>query len=323
MRGSAAVSGSARTVEAVRAAIVAGLAGLGLLVSGASVSVAQTADTSRTAWNVPDFSGYWEYRTSTPLQRPATLPDRATLTPAEAAAYLPQRLTDIGTERDLQLNADWWEPGGLTDDRTSMIVDPSDGRLPTMTQAARHRNGTLGLRSRSRPADGPEDRERYERCIMGRTVPLMAVAPNRLAQIFQTPGYLVILHEQNWDVRVIRIDDGPHPPDRVRLWQGDSYAHWEGDTLIVRSANFNGAWTLNGTGANMQVVERISLADDGTLDYQFTIDDPESFAAPWTVAFPITRAMGPLFENACHEGNHSMPLILRGARAVERAAEAR
>ncbi|MEO2196120.1 MAG: hypothetical protein ABGY72_08515 [bacterium] len=323
MRSSAAVSGSARTVGLVRATMVAGLVGLGLLMPGAATSVAQTADTPRTAWDVPDFSGYWEYRTATPLQRPEALPDRATLTPEEAAAYLPQRLTDIGNERDLQLNADWWEPGGLTDDRTSMITDPSNGRLPTMTDEAQHRARTLGLRSRSRPADGPEDRERYERCIMGRTVPLMAVAPNRLAQILQTPSHLVILHEQNWDVRIIRIDDGPHPPDHVRLWQGDSYAHWDDDTLVVRSANFNGAWTLNGTGANMHVVERISIADDRTLDYQFTIDDPESFAAPWTVTFPITRAIGPLFENACHEGNHSMPLILRGARAVERAAEAR
>ena len=323
MGGSAAVSGSARTVGLVRATVVAGLVGLGLLMPGAATSVAQTADTPRTAWDVPDFSGYWEYRTATPLQRPEALPDRATLTPEEAAAYLSQRLTDIGNERDLQLNADWWEPGGLTDDRTSMITDPSNGRLPTMTDEAQHRARTLGLRSRSRPADGPEDRERYERCIMGRTVPLMAVAPNRLAQILQTPNHLVILHEQNWDVRVIRIDDGPHPPDHVRLWQGDSYAHWDDDTLVVRSANFNGAWTLNGTGANMHVVERISIADDRTLDYQFTIDDPESFAAPWTVTFPITRAIGPLFENACHEGNHSMPLILRGARAVERAAEAR
>ena len=304
----------------MRRTLVTGLASLGLAICGASGSAAQTPEAPRTAWDAPDFSGYWEYRSSTPLQRPSTLPNRATLTSAEAAAYLAGRLTDIGKERDLQLNADWWEPGGLTDNRTSMITVPSDGRLPAMSDDAKHRDRTLGLRSRSRPADGPEDRERYERCIMGRTVPLMAVAPNRLAQIFQTPDHLVILHEQNWDTRVIRISDGPHPAQGLRLWQGDSYAHWDGDTLIVRSANFNGAWTLNGTGANMQVVERISLADDGTLDYQFTIDDPESFAAPWTVAFPITRAIGPLFENACHEGNHSMPLILRGARAEERAA---
>ena len=305
------------------AAMTVHIAVWGLLAACASPSGAQTADRPRTAWNTPDFSGYWEYRSSTPLQRPETLADKAVLTPAEAAAYLPQRLTDIGAERDLQLNADWWEPGGLTDDRTSMIVDPPNGRLPTMTADARHRDRTIGLRSRSRPADGPEDRERYERCIMGRTVPLMAVAPNRLAQFFQTPDHLVILHEQNWDTRIIRISDGPHPADYVRQWQGDSYAHWDGDTLIIQSANFNGAWTLNGTGPEMRVEERIAIGHNGTLDYRFTVDDPASFAARWTVGFPITPARGPLFENACHEGNYSMPLILSGARAEERRDSAR
>jgi hypothetical protein len=318
MQGWVAVDGSTRMAWGRRAAIAARLAVFGLLAPGVVTAGAQTADPPRTAWGTPDFSGYWEYRSSTPLQRPATLADKAVLTPAEAADYLPQRLIDIGAERDLQLNADWWEPGGLTDDRTSMIVDPPDGRLPTMTADAEHRDQTIGLRSRSRPADGPEDRERYERCIMGRTVPLMAVAPNRLAQFFQTRDHLVILHEQNWDTRVIRIVDGPHPADRVRQWQGDSHAHWDGDTLVVLSSNFNGAWTLNGTSANMRVEERIAVGANGRLDYQFTIDDPESFARPWTVAFPITRARGPLFENACHEGNYSMPLILSGARAEER-----
>lgn len=322
MRGSAAAPSLARMARR-RAKVTVRLAVWGVLAAYASSSAAQTADPPRTPWDTPDFSGYWEYRSSTPLQRPATLADKAVLTPAEAADYLPQRLIDIGAERDLQLNADWWEPGGLTDDRTSMIVDPPDGRLPTMSADARHRNQTIGLRSRSRPADGPEDRERYERCIMGRTVPLMAVAPNRLAQFFQTPDHLVILHEQNWDTRIIRISDSPHPADRVRLWQGDSYAHWDADTLVIQSANFNGAWTLNGTGADMRVEERITIGNNGTLDYQFTIDDPTSFAGPWTVAFPITPARGPLFENACHEGNYSMPLILNGARAEERRDSAR
>ena len=285
---------------------------------------AQTTDVPRMSWGVPDLSGYWEYETATPLQRPGEFAGKEKLTPEEVAAYMPGRLAAIGHERDLQLNADWWEPGALTDGRTSLIVDPADGRLPTMTEAARHRARTLGLRSRSRPADGPEDRERYERCIMGRTVPLMAVAPNRIAQIFQTEDHLVILHEQNSDVRVIPINGGPPPlPGQLRQWAGSSRGRWEGDTLVVESANFNGAWTLSGTSANMHVVERFTRTPVGTIDFAFTIDDPESFAGPWTVTFPITRAAGPLFENACHEGNYSMPLILSGARAQERAADAR
>ena len=235
------------------------------------------------------------------------------------------RYEAIRHERNLQLNADWWQPGKLTNGRTSLIVDPPDGRLPKRTAAADERAGTLGLASRLRPTDGPEDRERYERCIMGRTVPLMAVAPPRLAQIFQTPEYLAILHEMNSDVRIIPIDPvgrAGHIAAGIRQWQGDSRGRWEGDTLVVEVVNFNGAWTLAGEGRNVRYAERFRIADANTLEYEFTAYDTESFAGPWTVAFPIPRAEGPLFENACHEGNHSMPLILSGARAAEPAAAA-
>ena len=279
---------------------------------------AQTSGAPSTSWGAPDLSGYWEYRTTTPLQRPSELAGRIVLTADEEAAYLTDRHAAIGRERDLQLNADWWQPGGLTNGRTALIVDPPDGRLPARTEAGQHRARTLGIASRLRPADGPEDRERYERCIMGRTVPLLAVSPNRLTQFFQTPDYLVILHEQNSDVRIIPID-GPVPlADSIRLWQGSSRGRWEGNTLVVESANFNGVWTLAGSGPNARYVERFRIADAGTLHYEFTATDPDSFAGPWTVMFPITRATGPVFENACHEGNYSMPLILSGARAQER-----
>lgn len=322
MRWSASTVGSARTAAPHHT--MAGVSMLWVCLVGAclvmpTASGAQTSDVPRTAWGVPDLSGYWEYRTITPLQRPADLADTAVLTPAEAAAYLPQRLAAIGRERDLQLNADWWEPGGLTDLRTSLISEPSTGRLPALTDAARHRVRTLGIRSRLRAADGPEDRERYERCIMGRTVPLIAVAPNRLTQIFQTSDHVAILHEQNSDLRLIRLDGGPRLAEPIRQWQGHSRGHWDGDTLVVDTANFNGQWTLSGAGANMRLVERFTLIDAETLEYEVRVDDPESFAGPWTVSFPITRATGPLYENACHEGNHSMPLILSGARAQERA----
>ena len=320
MRRSASTVGSARTAHTMAsvAMLWVYLAAICLLLPTAVA--AQTPDGARTAGSVPDLSGYWEYRTTTPLQRPEALAGKAVLTAEELAAYLPERLAAIGRERDLQLNADWWEPGGLTDGRTSLITDPPDGRLPARTEAAQQRARTLGIASRRRSADGPEDRERYERCIMGRTVPLIAVAPNRLAQIFQTPDHVIILHEQNWDVRVIRLDDGPRLAEPIRQWQGDSRGHWDGDTLVVDTANFNGKWTLSGAGAHMRLVERFTVTDADTLAYEVTVEDAESFAGPWTVSFPITRATGPLFENACHEGNHSMPLILNGARAQERAA---
>ena len=280
-------------------------------------ALAQEAEAPLTSWGAPDLSGYWEYRSTTPLERPEALAGREALTPAEEAKYLVGRHAAIGRERDLQLNADWWQPGGLTDGRTPLIVDPPDGRLPARTAAGRERARTLGIAIRSRSADGPEDRERYERCIMGRTVPLMAVSPNRLAQIFQTPDHVAILHEQNSDLRIIPLDGRPPLPARVRQWQGSSRGRWEGGTLVVETAGFNGAWTIRGAGPNARYVERFRLAGD-TLHYEFTAHDPESFAGSWTVTFPITRAAGPVFENACHEGNYSMPLILSGARAQER-----
>ena len=294
---------------------------LGLILLFPVAPSGQSVEPSRTAWGVPDFSGYWEYRSTTPLQRPRSLASKPVLGPGEIGAYLVQRHASIGRERDLQLNADWWEPGELTDGRTSLVVDPSTGRLPRMTIAAQRRQQVLGIASRRRQADGPEDRERYERCSMGRTVPLLAVAPNRLAQIFQTPDYVAILHEQNSDVRLIPLTGGRKLADSVRQWQGRSRGYWEGETLVVETRNFNGAWTLQGSGPNMRVIERFRVGDANTLEYEFTMDDAESFAGPWTVAFPIRRAVGPVYENACHEGNYSMPLILRGARAEERRKE--
>ena len=294
-----------------------------LCLIAVALAVAQTPEdasrTSRTSWGAPDLSGYWEYRTTTPLQRPEAFADKIALTPEEEAAYLKERLPAIRRERDLQLNADWWEAGGLTDGRTSLVIDPPTGRIPTRSAAARERVRTLAISFRLRPADGPEDRERYERCIMGRTVPLLAVAPNRLLQIFQTPGAIAILHEQNSDLRVIPLDDGTPLAGSVRQWQGHSRGRWEGDTLVVETANFNGRWTLQGAGPNLHLVERFRVGEADTLEYEFTVDDPESFADRWTAAFPITRAIGPVYENACHEGNYSMPLILNGARAEERA----
>ena len=292
---------------------------VGLLLMTPVAASAQETDTPRTPWGAPDLSGYWEYRSTTPLERPEALAGKAVLTPAEEAEYLTERHAAIGRERDLQLNADWWQPGGLTDGRTSLIVDPPDGRLPARTPAGRDRARTLGIAIRLRSADGPEDRERYERCIMGRTVPLLAVSPNRIAQIFQTRDYVAILHEQNSDLRIIPLDRRPPPAAPIRQWQGSSRGRWEGDTLVVETAGFNGAWTIQGSGPNAGYVERIRFAGPDTLHYEFTAHDPESFAGPWTVTFPITRATGPVFENACHEGNYSMPLILRGARARERA----
>ena len=300
--------------------LVARLAPVGLLLiplAAAGQSDRDAAAVPRTAWGTPDFSGYWEYGTTTPMERPAELAGKLVLTPEEARAYLVGRYASIGHERDLQLNADWWVPGDLTDGRTALIVDPPDGRIPQRTAAGAARQEALAPPLRQRKADGPEDRERYERCIMGRSIPMEARPAPRLAQVFHTPDQVVFLNEQNFERRFIPVNAQPALPGAIRQWRGEARGRWEGDTLVWETTNFNGKWSLRGAGPDLRLVERLALADPDTLQYEFTVHDPASFAAPWTVQFPITRATGPLYEFACHEGNHSMPLILRGARAQE------
>ena len=300
--------------------LVARLAPVGLLLvplAAAGQSDRDAGGVPRTPWGTPDFSGYWEYGTTTPMERPAELAGKLVLTPEEARAYLVGRYASIGHERDLQLNADWWVPGELTDGRTALIVDPPDGRIPQRTAAGAARQKALAPPLRQRKADGPEDRERYERCIMGRSIPMEARPAPRLAQVFHTPDQVVFLNEQNFERRFIPVNAQPALPGAIRQWRGEARGRWEGDTLVWETTNFNGKWSLRGAGRDLRLVERLAFEDPDTLEYEFTVHDPASFTAPWTVQFPITRATGPLYEFACHEGNHSMPLILRGARAQE------
>ena len=297
-----------------------GLTLIGILLlpaAAAGQTGADAAGVPRTPWGTPDLMGYWTYDTTTPLQRPAELAGREVLTPAEAAAFLDERYASIGRERALQLNADWWVPGDLTGGRTALIVDPPDGRIPPRTAAGQARLAALAPALRTRKADRPEDRERYERCIMGRSIPMEARPAPRLAQVFQTPDQVVFLNEQNYERRFIPLTGAPPLASSIRQWRGEARGRWEGDALVVETTNFNGKWTIHGAGPDVRLVERLAFSDPDTLEYEFTVHDPASFTAPWTVQFPITRATGPLYEFACHEGNHSMPLILRGARAQE------
>ncbi len=294
------------------------LGGMLLMPHAAAGQLGQEAGgVPRTPWGTPDFSGYWTYGTSTPLQRPPELAGKLVLTPEEAQAYLVGRYASIRRLRDLCLNADWWVPGGLTNGRTALIVDPPDGRIPQRTPAGAARLKALAPPVRERKADGPEDRERYERCIMGRSIPMEAGPAPRLAQVFQSPDYVIFLAQQNFELRIIPLTALPALPDGVRQWRGEARGRWEGDTLVWETTHFNGKWTLHGAGPNVRLVERLAFSDPDTLEYEFTVHDADSFAAPWTVQFPITRARGPLYEFACHEGNYSMPLILSGARATE------
>ena len=283
---------------------------------GVSVGAAAQESLPRTPWGDPDLQGIWFYQTQTPLERPEAFADRAVLSPDEAAAYVAEQ--HAATESN-QTRGDWLIPTGLTGRRTSRIVDPPNGRLPARTPAAQHRANTDGHLWVERAADGPEDRERWERCILGRSVPFRGLPFEQRMQILQTPDY-VALQDEFGELRLVPLAAGAPLPGSIRQWGGRSRGRWEGDTLVVETTNVNGKWSLEGTGPNMRLVERFSR-HAGTLDYEYTVDDAQSFASPWTVTFPFAVDPGPIYEVACHEGNRSMPLILSGARAQEREAE--
>jgi hypothetical protein len=205
--------------------------------------------------------------------------------------------------------------------RTSLIVDPPDGRIPPLTPAAQKADA-LRAEALRRPATGPEDRLIRERCIVGDNAgPHLIPAPyNNNIQIVQTAEYVAIVTEMVHDVRLIRLDGSPHPPQDVREWLGDSRGHWEGNTLVVDTANFNGKTHFHGADQNLHLTERFTRVSPDQIQYRFTIEDSTSFTGPWSGEVPLMRAEGPLFEYACNEGNYGMEGLLRGARAEETSA---
>ena len=282
----------------------------------------------RTAWGDPDLQGRWTNTTTTPLQRPDDLAGRELLSEEERAALdeagdvaREQRGIASGTGETGSYN-NFWVERGVRMARTSLIVDPPDGRLPPFTPAEAERRAERESYRTREPA-GPEDRNLYERCISrGMPGAMMPGFYNHNYQIFQAPGYVVILVEMVHDARIIPLDGRPHADERIRQWLGDSRGRWEGDTLVVETINFvpvNGrALTVFGANETTRLVERFTRIDDETIDYEFTVSDPTEYTAPWTASIPMTSLDGLLYEYACHEGNYGLENILVGARATER-----
>ena len=320
-----------------------------LLVLGCSAwpAVGQSVEPARTAWGAPELGGVWDFRTITPLERPAALKGKAVLTAEEAAQFTRQSAEgrnadrrDGGAQRDVEraYNDFWWDWGdSLTDDlRTSLIVDPPDGRIPTRTAAAQERAradrdaGIRPVRGRvliGSPAHGPEDLGLSERCMLGFNSgpPMLPSAYNNNVQIFQTPDHVVIFSEMIHEARVVPLDGRPGLPDGMRQWMGDARGRWEGDTLVVESDNYTdktGSFSTivasYGSGESLHLVERFTRVDADTLRYEFTVDDPSTFSAAFTAAIPMQRTDAPFFEYACHEGNYGMTNLLTGARVQER-----
>ena len=307
------------------------VAGVSLAVATAIAQAPAPRSVPRTPWGDPDLQGLWTNATVTPFERPANLSGKAVLTQEEAAEF--ERQTNQardadnrggGTEADLgrAYNQFWFERGTkvVGTRRTSLVTDPPDGRVPALTPAAQSKADARAEARRRSPADGPEDRSLVERCIVWPTAgpPMVPGAYNNNYQILQAPGHVAILIEMIHDVRIIPLDGRPHAPQAIRQWMGDSRGRWDGNTLIVTTTNFTDKTIFRGSSANLKIVERFTRVDPDTLDYQFSIDDPESFTRSWTAAVPMTKTDGPIFEYACHEGNYGMTNLLKGARAEDK-----
>jgi len=299
---------------------------LALLLFASVNLLGQSKKLARTPDGHPDLQGIWTNVTITPLERPRDLAGKLYFTAEEAAAY-EKRMVD---RRDNNPDAAesvadpevWWERGThvVSTLRTSLIIDPPDGRLPPLLPEAQKRMQDARAYTRLHPADGPEDRSLQERCLLsGTTGPPMLSGPyNNNIQIVQTAGSIMMTIEMIHDVRVIPTDGRPHAEQNVRLWLGDPRGHWDGDTLVVESTNFTSKTHFRGADENLHLIERFTLADPETLVYQFTVDDPTAFSKQWTAEIPMHRSSGPMYEFACHEGNRALPNMLRIAREAEK-----
>ena len=313
----------------------------------------------KTPWGEPDLQGIWSGETLTPIERPARFAGRPVLSEQEAEAIeddiasRPGRddRSARGTERDVAqaYNQHWLAPPTrLADRRTSLIVDPADGRVPPMTAAAQARvaamrdyldallQGTSGGRpgpisprrkepppaynvARMNRADGPEDRQTTERCF-GATMPNLGA----VYRVVQSPGVVSIYHDSGQGqgfVRTVPVDGSPHLPSKIRLLHGDSRGRWEGGTLVIDTTNFTQKMDFRGARENLHLVERLTRTSDTRITYRVTIEDPTTWTRPWTLDVPWARQpdrLNQAYESTCHEGNYGLLGMLVNTRAAER-----
>ncbi len=295
----------------------------------------------------PDLQGVWDFRTATPFERPAGLGERLTEEQAaafEAGAAAFQRAADqpppegnVGA-----YNAFWLDFGTRVNDdrRTSLIIEPANGKLPALADGVRQQFGSLDadlpgehpwrVRSAGLGADGPEDRGLAERCLVGFNSgpPMMPSAYNNNFQLFQTEHHVVVLNEMVHDARIIPLQPRAHLPRTVQQWAGSARGRWDGDTLVVESRNYSdkrasfepSALQAMGIGSTLRLTERFTRIAEDTLLYEYTVDDPDTFTQPFTAAVPMRLSSELMYEYACHEGNYGMINTLSGARAAEAPA---
>jgi hypothetical protein len=321
---------------------------LAVLALTTVTAAAQTRNSSPTSDRKPDFQGIWISKSATPLERPKALEGRPLLTDAEVAElkaradriFKGDAKSDFPGGDSVFLSAlgnldQYKNPnatGGVEEmvervfeNRTSLIVDPADGKIPPMTpEGQRRQAAAAAARVRFDPA-GPEDVTNDRRCLTFGTPRLggnFGAGPYSYYQIVQTPAYVVLTMEFIHEARIIPLDGRPHLPQHIRQWSGDSRGRWEGNVLVVDTTNFSPKSAFTGSAENMHMVERFTRVDADTIDYELTLDDPTTWTKAWTSLIHLTRSDAKMYEVACHEGNYySMQGTLAGARAAEKAAE--
>jgi hypothetical protein len=295
----------------------------------------------RTPDGQPDLQGYWTSLSFTPMERPAKYGNREFLTDEEMAevfkagvqhsyefTYANSAETPVYDSTVYALGA--WQNGVTPNRRTSLVVDPPDGRIPPLTPEGRK------IRAAMKPiptanealeaggpvrADGAEDLTLGVRCLSFGGPPILPAAYNSDVHVVQGAGFVMIEYEWNSEVRLIPLDGRPPLSENIHRWHGDSRGHWEGDTLVVETTNFRpGATFQNANPKTLKITERFTRVDAHTIEYKFTIDDPSTWTKPWSAIVPLSHIDGPMFEYACGEGNNGIVNILAGARASEKAA---
>jgi hypothetical protein len=320
-------------MKKIALAIILTAAAANLSAQKAKWTVARTVD------GQPDLQGTWANNNVTPLERPAELAGKPTLTDAEVAmlrvrsarlfsgdgdaAFGDQLFSALLTNPDKFVSSDgrtgdynqFWLPDRVFDNRTSLITDPPDGRVPALVPAAQRRIAAEAVRPAT-PA-GPEDRSVTERCITF-GIPRTQPAYMSYYDIVQSRDAVVFRMETIHDARVIPLDGRPHPSRKIQHWLGDSRGHWEGDTLVVDTTNFSPKSNFRGSHENLHLVERFTRVGPERLEYAFTVSDDTTWSRPWSAMIPLLRSRAPVYEYACHEGNIGLAGILSGARAEEK-----